>query len=573
MLLLKYLIYSLLFINTLYNNPKDRTLFKPPVTIPVFLSSNFGELRIDHFHSGIDIKTQGVTGKEVVAAADGYIFRISVSPGGFGKALYIKHPSGYSTVYGHLDRFVPEIEQFVKTQQYEKQSFLVTLFPSKEKFPVKQGQLIAWSGNSGSSGGPHLHYEIREADSEKPLNPDLFVTGTSDNIAPIFEKIAIYPLSTGSLVSGRTSSIKYAVKAAQGKYSVVTDKEIVISGKAGFGIKAYDLLNGSGNKCAVYSIELRIDSNTVYKYTMDGFPFTESRFVNSHIDYETFMKENTYIERAFVLPNDKLGNYSNLVNRGIFNFNDEKKHRIQFILHDVSGNRSTLSFQVRSSLEKAGNRAVTEPDNRKMMPYGKSNRFISDGISLNIPSGALYDTLWFSYRKVDGTPVMYSDLHCIHNEFTPVQKAFTLSIKPKIIPIGKESKMLIVRFNENMSKTACSSVWDEGYMRSEVLNFGNYFVGIDTIPPTISAGGLTPGANLAGKREIRIKINDDFSGIKSYDPVIDGKWALFEYDPKNNVLVYQFDPKYITKGSNHSLSLKVTDNKDNESYFSTDFLW
>jgi hypothetical protein len=208
-----------------------------------------------------------------------------------------------------------------------------------------------------------------------------------------------------------------------------------------------------------------------------------------------------------------------------------------------------------------------------MMPYGKTNRFTSEDISVTIPSGALYDTLWYTYRRNQGTSVMYSDLHSVHNDLTPVQKAFTISIRPTVIPKGMESKMLIVQLNDNMSKRACASVWEEGYLKSDVLNFGNYFVGIDTIPPTISANGLASGADLRGRKEIRIKIIDDFSGIKSYEPSIDGKWALFEYDPKNNQLLYQFDPKYITKGTNHSLTLKVTDNKDNESYYSCEFMW
>ncbi|MGE5406191.1 MAG: M23 family metallopeptidase [Methanosarcina sp.] len=576
MLLLKYLIYSILFINTLYNTPKDtpkdRSIFIPPVTIPVLLSSNFGELRIDHFHSGIDIKTQGETGKDVVAAADGYISRISVSPGGFGNALYVKHPSGYSTVYAHLDRFTPEIESYVRAQQYEKQSFLVTLFPAKEKFPVTKGQLIAYSGNSGSSGGPHLHYEIRESDSEKPLNPLLFVTGASDNIAPVIEKIVIYPLSLNSLVNNHRNNLKIAVKPVQGKYTLLSDKELVLSGNAGFGIKVYDLLNGSPNKCAAYSIELKIDSNTIYKYTMDGFPFTESRYVNAHIDYETFMKDNTYIERAFVLPNDKLENYSNLVNRGIFNFKDDKKHTVKFIVSDIMGNKSTLAFQVRSTIEKPKDPSSPEASNRKMMPYEKGNKFSAEDISINIPSGALYDTLWFSYRKNPGTPVMLSDLHSVHNKLTPLQKAYTIAIKPTKIPGGLESKMLIVQLNDNMSKRACPSTWSDGYVKADVMNFGDYYVGIDTTAPNISATGIS-GANLTGKKEIRIRISDNFSGIKAYEPVIDGKWALFEYDPKNSVLIYKFDPKYISKGKNHSLALKVTDNVNNESNYNVTFIW
>jgi hypothetical protein len=498
MLLLKYLIYSILFINTLYNTPKDRTIFRPPVTIPVLLSSNFGELRIDHFHSGIDIKTQGETGKEVVAAADGYIYRISVSPGGFGNALYVKHPSGYSTVYAHLDRFTPEVESYVRAQQYEKQSFLVTLFPAKEKFPVKQGQLIAYSGNSGSSGGPHLHYEIRESDSEKPVNPLLFVTGASDNISPVIEKIVVYPLSSNSYINDHRNNLKIAAKGGQGRYSLSTDKEIVISGSTGFGIKSYDLLSGSPNKCAVYSIELKIDSTTIYKYVMDDFPFTDSRYVNAHIDYETFMKENTYIERAFVLPNDRLENYSNLVNRGAFNFKDNKKHSVLFIISDISGNKSRLAFQVRSTTERPAGLSSPETSSRKMMPYEKANKFSTEDVSVNIPSGALYDTLWFSYKRNSGTPVMLSDLHSVHNKLTPLQKAITLSIKPTRVPKGMESKMLIVQLNDNMSKRACPSTWADGFLKADVLNFGDYYIGMDTIPPHVSATGIS-GANLTGK--------------------------------------------------------------------------
>ena len=192
MLLTRLFIVSILFFSTLDNNPKDNSIFISPVRIPILLSANFGELRIDHFHSGLDIKTQGVTGKEVVAAANGYIYRISVSPGGFGKALYVSHPSGYSTVYGHLDRFTPEIEEYVKSQQYEKKSFLVTLFPAKEKFPVKQGELISYSGNSCSSGGPHLRFEIRKSECDVTGNHLVFDFGPGDNIVPIMTTMWIY---------------------------------------------------------------------------------------------------------------------------------------------------------------------------------------------------------------------------------------------------------------------------------------------------------------------------------------------------------------------------------------------
>lgn len=573
MLLIRFFIFSILVYSTLNDIPKNKSIFISPLKIPQVLSSNFGELRIDHFHSGLDIKTQGVTGKEVVASANGFIYRISVSPGGFGNALYIRHPSGYSTVYGHLDRFTPEIEEYVRTRQYENKNFTITLFPAKEEFPVKQGELIAYSGNSGGSGGPHLHYEIRKSDSEKPINPLLFEFGIVDNIKPVIEKLVIYPINRHSLVNNRNSIRKINVSGGHGVYFIPADNEISISGLAGFGIKAYDMLNDSPNKCAVYSIELSIDSISIFKYIMDGFPFTESRYVNSHIDYETFMKEDIYVERTFVLPGDKLSAYKYVTNRGIFNFNDDKSHSAEIIVTDANNNKSSLSFRIKAQSENQKSGASLIDQNVQVMPYDRTNKFSSENISVNIPSGALYDTLYFSYKKENGTNEMLSDLHYIHNTSTPVQKAYTLSIKPTSIPAGKGSKMLIVQLDDDRKKIATKSTWDEGYLRADVLSFGRFFIGIDTIAPVISANGLFTGANLTGKKEIKIMIKDELSGIKSYEPSIDGNWALFEYDQKNDLLIYKFDETRITKGTKHNLFLRVTDNKDNFSTYNCNFTW
>ena len=561
-----------MFFSNLNDIPKDKSLFTSPINIPLLLSANFGELRIDHFHSGLDIKTQGVTGKEVLAAANGYISRISISPVGFGNALYITHPSGYTTVYGHLERFTAKIEAYVKARQYEKKTFAITLFPTAEDFPVKQGELIAYSGNSGSSGGAHLHFEIRKSDSEKPINPLLFNLGVADNIKPIIEKLVIFPAGRNTLVGNAHAIKKFEVTGSHGVYSITSENEITVSGLTGFGIKAYDLLNDSNNKCAVHSIELSIDSVSIFKYIMDGFSFTESRFVNSHIDYETFMRENTYIERAFVLPNDKLSAYKDIVNRGLYNFNDKKIHRVEITVTDVNNNKSVLKFQIKAGDSK--NSSLEQPEKGiTIMPFNKTNRFSAENISVNIPEGALYDTLYFSYKTEKGTGEMLSDLHYVANKYTPVQKSFTVSIKPSKKPAGLESKMLIVRLADDQTKTAANSYWSDGYLSAEVMAFGRYFIGIDTVKPVISAMGITNGSNLSGKKDIRIRITDELSGIKSYVGSIDGKWALFEYDQKNDMLVYKFDDARITKGSKHNLVLEVSDNKDNVSKFKREFTW
>src|SRR4030043_2153161 len=214
-----------IFINVPGEEPKDRFQFLPPVKIPLALSANFGELRIDHFHSGLDIKTQGVTGKEVIAAASGYVYRISISPGGFGKALYLRHPSGYSTVYGHLDKFSPEIEEYVVSRQYEDKSFMITLWPPKDRFRFNQGDLIAYSGNSGSSSGPHLHYEIRKSDEEVPVNPLLFDFGIEDDLKPVIEKLVIYPARKKTLINRHNKLLKINITGSNGNYYIPSNNE------------------------------------------------------------------------------------------------------------------------------------------------------------------------------------------------------------------------------------------------------------------------------------------------------------------------------------------------------------
>ncbi len=571
--MLKFLLSLLLIIDP-GDEPKDRSIFISPVNIPLSLSANFGELRADHFHSGIDVRTQGVTGKEVFAAASGYVYRISVSPGGFGKALYIRHPSGYSTVYGHLDRFTPEIEEYVISRQYEEKSFMVTLWPSKEKFRYEQGDLIAYSGNSGSSSGPHLHYEIRKSDEEVPVNPLLFEFGIKDDIRPVIETLVIYPAGKKTIINNWNKLLKLDVNGGSGSYSLSSNNQISISGSAGFGFKAYDLLNGSYNKCSVYTIELKIDNIPVFNYKMDTFSFGESRYVNSHIDYEILQREKTYIERAFILPNDKLNAYGNVINKGIFNFADERIHNVELIVADIHNNRSVLYFNV-NSVPAVVSENQPKPDETSpvLMPFNRNNKFVSKNITVNIPSGALYDTLYFEFKKSAGNPLMFSEIYQIHNKYTPLHKSYNISIKPDRIPEGKQSKMLIIQLADELKKVPLSSTWNNGYLSANTNTFGTFCVGIDTVPPQISHNGFLSGANLAGKPNMKIRITDELSGIKTYEPLIDGEWALFEYDQKNDILIYDFDPKRIQKGSKHNLTLKVTDNKDNLSTYKCEFIW
>lgn len=555
--------------------PGNKPVFISPVKIPLALSANFGELRSDHFHSGLDIKTQGTVGKEVVAAADGYVYRINVSPGGFGKAVYLRHHSGYSTVYGHLDRFTPEIEEYVKARQYEERNFMVTLWPPKDKFSFRQGELIAWSGNSGSSNGPHLHYEIRKSAEEIPVNPLLFEFGVMDNIRPVIEKLIIYPAGKGSRIKNGCKPLVLNLTGSNGKYSVQSSFPVPLSGAAGFGIKAYDLLNNSHNKCGIYSLELRVDSNLIYSHRMESFSFSETRYINGHIDYEMLKRDKIYVERAFVLPNVRLSVHDHVVNRGLFSFSDGKTHQIEITATDVHGNISRLAFRVISVPEStdSDNSQDTGKDNAIVMPYNRNNRFVSGNVAVSIPSGTLYDTLWFEFSRSEGGRESFSDIYHIHNNLTPVHKPYSLSIKPLTVAKGKESKMLILQISDGSGKIPYKTVWNNGTLSASPNSFGKFYVGIDSIAPVVTALGFSDGSNLSGRSSLRIRIRDDLSGIKSYEPLIDDKWALFEYDQKDEVLIYKFDSSRIKKGSSHSLLVKVTDNVENTKVFSCNFIW
>ncbi|NLA49836.1 MAG: M23 family metallopeptidase [Bacteroidales bacterium] len=569
----KILVFLLLCFGLSDGSPKDKNLFISPVRIPLSLSANFAELRADHFHSGIDIRTQGVIGKEVVAAADGYIYRISVTPGGFGKALYLRHPSGYSTVYGHLDHFVTEVEKYVTNYQYEKKSYNVSIFPPKDKFSFRQGEIIAWSGNTGSSTGPHLHYEIRKSDSENPINPLLFEFGAGDDIKPILERLAIYPLGRHTRINGVNAVKKINLAGGHGNYYISSENEITISGAAGFGIKSYDLLNDSYNKCGIYSTELKIDGKTIFRNILDEFSFAESRYINSHIDYETYVRESVRFERTFLLPNNRLSTYRDIVNRGIFSFTEDRIYHISLEAKDIHGNISVLAFKVKGSPVVAHDDNDMSEPGLVMMPYNRSNRFRAGNIAVSIPEGALYDTLMFRYRKESPKNGMFSELHYVHDRTIPLHKPYSLSIKPLSIPAGKESKLLIINLRDNNTRIPLSGRHSDGFVNGQASVFGMFYIGIDTIPPIVSPVGFSNGADLSGRREMRIRITDNLSGIKTYEPFIDGNWALFEYDQKNRVLIYKFESARIRRGTTHTLTLKVTDDRDNETIFTTDFRW
>ncbi len=570
----RYLLISCIIFNAInLRIVQAQKIFRSPVNYPIKLSANFGEVREGHFHSGIDIKTGGVTGKNIYAVADGYINRINVSANGFGNALYITHPNGYMTIYAHLLSFSPNIEAYVKNQQYEQKSFRVTLHPDKNEFPVRMGDIIAKSGNTGGSLGPHLHFEIRNAKNQHPVNPLLFHFKIKDNMNPIINRIHLYPLSKDSYIDSSYEKRVYKVKGSNGYYKLEHDRIIPAQGIIGVGIETLDYLNGSWNKCAVYSIEMKVDDKVVYSHEMKEFSYSETRYVNSHIDYEEMKKNGNIVHQTFIAPNNQLSIYNESLNRGRIILSDTNIHLISLTVTDVYKNQSRVTFRLQTaetSFEKNNRKSESFS---KMMPYNQENSFSHKGFNINIPEGSLYDTLYFSYAEAPSMTGTFSSVHFVHNRYTPLHKFCNLYITPDSVPIGFESKLITAIINGKEELVPAGGEWDGEKLNVRTRKFGKYVIVIDTVNPEIKPLNIHDNKNMTGLSDIRFRITDDFSGIKSYTGIIDGEWALFEYDPKNDLLVYRFDKDRITKKKQHDLELTIIDDRDNIAVYNAGFYW
>jgi len=436
---------SIVFSTSLYC--QGRADFIPPLDIPLELSGNFGELRSDHFHSGLDFKTRGVTGHPVYAVESGYVSRINISPGGYGKAIYIAHPNGYTSVYGHLQSFNKVIDQYIKEIQYSRKSHAVNVYPKAQLIRVEKGEVIALSGNTGSSSGPHLHFEIRRSADQRPVNGLFFGFPIEDTIPPQIRQLAIYPADHLSMVQNARSPFVTRTVLKENGYVPEKNNPYHVYGKIGFGIEVYDFLNAAANRCGVYSIELLIDGERHFYSEMNEFAFSESRFINAHIDYTGKLESRGVIQRMFRLPFNELSIYKQMENSGYLDIRDTREHHVVVRVNDSYGNSSTLSFKIKGSGTPQGIKGREIPAGKRL-PFNAKSRFTDQQIDISFPAWCFYDDVYFRYARTGGKEGLLSDIHHLHNESTPVHREFDLAIAVNgDVPEAQWGKLFLARMN------------------------------------------------------------------------------------------------------------------------------
>lgn len=528
------------------NKGYPKNYFISPLDIPIFLSGNFGELRSNHFHSGIDIKTQGVEGHKVYSVAEGYISRIKVSPWGYGNVLYVTHSNGFTSVYAHLQKFNAKIAAYVKKAQYLNETWEIELFPKDSILWVAKGECIAFSGNTGSSAAPHLHFEIRETISEQAINPLLFGFDVKDNVPPVISKVAIYPLNEESFVNGKNAKMVLDVVLTNGAYSLKNNTPIQVYGNIGIGISTYDRANEANNQNGTYYVEVTTNNQTTYSHALDKISFDETRAINSHIDYTYYTEKGQHIQKCFIEECNPLNIYTHYNEKGAVEAKTSSFSKIKCIAKDLNGNTSSLTFELVGNPEYKGK--IEEKIAAKPSRYLKCNEphtFMQDEILVSFPANALYNDLKFEYYKKDKVWGAVGAAYAIHNDYTPLHTPINISIKNSTLSPSLKEKAIIVRMDSKEKWQSIGGAWHGDYIAASSKCFGTFFIRIDTVPPVIEPINILSGKNMAKASGIQLTVKDNLSGLKSYKGYLNGKWILMEYQPKTGKVIYYFDEKTV----------------------------
>lgn len=538
--------------------PKD--YFRSPLDIPINLSGTFGELRPNHFHSGLDIRTNNVEGLPVYAAADGIIIRIKVSTFGYGKALYIAHPNGYTTVYGHLQKFSDKIEAYVKEQQYKQKSYEVELYPSTLK--VTKGDVIALSGNSGGSGGPHLHFEFRDTATEKIINPMAFGMSKliKDEMNPVISSLMVYPANDSISVNKSKNPVSLSLqKQVDGSFLA---SKVVASGKIGFALNSYDLSTNSYNKNGIYKVVSYLNGSQIFKYEFDTFAFDESKHINYFIDFNRYKKLKQRFQKLFIKENYPLSLVSGNVKNGFIDIKPKVNYTYKIEVFDYHGNKTIVNIPI--AYEKELNPiSVTSKGNYYIKTKSDYN-FEFEKTSVYIPVNALYENVSLNISEKEGVLDIEDNYEAIQNGLTVTLDMSHLS--------EEEQKKAFVGTVFGLKLDYNSSFRKGNKVSSKVKAFGKYKVGFDNVAPRIYNPNFIEGSNISKLSTLSVSISDALSGIDTYNAYLNGEWILMEYDYKTKKLVHNLKDGKVISGKN-DIKIVVTDKLDNTATFSSNFIY
>lgn len=546
----KYIVAFLLFCGfQMQAQEASQARFTPPFDFPLYLSGNFGELRSNHFHGGLDFKTQGVSGKKVLALADGYISRIRVTHGS-GYVLDVCYDNGYSTINRHLSGFMEPVARRVEELQYANESWEIAIVPEKDEYRVKTGQQIAWSGNTGYSFGPHLHLDVFEEATGDYIDPlPFFKKYLKDTTAPKATGFMLFPQMERGVVNHKSTPQAFGLN----------EKDTIRAwGVVGAAIRAYDHMNEVNNRYGVYTVILEVDGEEVFRSVVDRFSEAENRMINSWAYDTKYMK--SFIEPGNTLRMLKASND----NRGLVTIDEERDYHFRYTLKDGYGNIGRFAFVVRGVRQPI---VPLEQRERHVFRWNEVNYLREPGLELLIPRGIMYDDVALNYTvRADSGAIAFT--YQLHDDRVPLHRFCDLKIGLRYKAIEDTTKYYMAQINSKGKLVSVGGTYEAGYVKARVRELGTYTLAIDTVPPTVTA--VNP-SGWAKTGKVVYKIKEEETGIKSYRGTVDGEYALFGRNVMNNRLEYKIDPKRIKRGMKHVVEVTVVDDCGNETIVTNSF--
>ncbi|HRQ49420.1 MAG TPA: M23 family metallopeptidase [Agriterribacter sp.] len=529
--------------------------FVKPLNIPASLSGNFGELRPNHYHMGLDFKTNRAENLPVHAAAGGYVARVKIEPFGFGRAIYINHPNGLTTVYAHLNAFFPKLEAYVKEQQYRLEAWNVYLNIPVDMFPVEQSDIIAYSGNTGGSQGPHLHFEIRDTETDTNLNPILFGFPIADNVPPVIQRLAVYDRNKS--IYEQSPRIVTVKKTAEG-YITVPAVITVSSDKVSFAVTSYDAQSAAPNHNGIFQGILYDNGAEVIRFTMDTISYYDTRYLNAHIDYKTKANGGPYLQHLSELPGYINSIYRQKKGTGTIRLTEGTARNIRIETKDAANNTAALNFKIQY---KPSATAPKAPLGKMYYPFMVNVGEGSADCEFYIGERGLYDSVQIAYRRsASANPVVVSAIHTIGAAYIPLQEGLVVRIKPDTTLFPEKTDRILIQRFAGTKKEIRKATWQNGWAVATFNNFGSFQLVPDETAPEIIPAGFKSGQDMSRASELRFTATDNMGSIKNFRAELDGKWLRFTND-KGRHFIYVFDEQ--CPPGEHVLKISVADEAGN----------